>query len=348
VTTLVLMLTLLGLGGQAQANDKEPAEPEVATHHPEQDDSGSEASESDQSAFLDFIEREKARTDDLSLRAAKWVDSFFGDQEYEAEVVSSQFRLRPELSYRSEQGFDGRLKASFKFRLPNMERKVSLVGGTSDFDEEFDEAVDDDINEPAIGLQFFGKERKKWGSSLSVGIKFNEFAGFLGPRFRYRTNLTERTSFRFVQKFLWQTNNEWQFRTRFDWNFAVNERFFFRQMVDARWRGEYSDEEGYRTRVSSFLTRRLPNAAGLQSEATVIFHTRPDTHVSEYILALRYRKQTWRDWFYYEIVPQISWEEEFDYAFNPGIRLRVEIFYGTAKNNRYWKKQAEDTDDFRW
>jgi hypothetical protein len=304
--------------------------------------------EKKQPAFLNYIEREKKRAESQSLRAAQWVDSFFSDPEYEAEVATSQIRLRPELYYRREQGLKPKLKAAFKIRLPNIERHVSLVGGSSDFDSDFDSAVDDDISEPAIGLQFFGKEREKWNSSLSVGLKFNEFAGFIGPRARYRTDWTPRTSFRFVQKVLWQTNNEWQSRSRFDLNVAINERYFFRQMVDGRWRGENSDEEGFRTRVSSFLTRRFPNAAGLQSEATVIFHTKPDTHVNEYVVALRYRKRTWRDWFYYEIVPQVSWEKEFDYKFNPGIRLRVEIFYGADKDTRFWRREAEDSEDFRW
>ena len=304
--------------------------------------------EESQSAILDYIERDKQRIDTQGLRAVQWVDSFFSDPAYEAEVATSQARVRPELYYRSEQGLKPKIKFGFKFRLPNLERHVSLVGGSSDFDSDFDASVDDDVNEPAIGLQFFGKERNKWNSSLSVGVKFNEFAGFIGPRFRYQTPWTERTSFRFVQKVLWQTNNEWQSRSRFDVSVALNDRYFFRQMVDGRWRGEYSDDEGFRTRVSSFLTRGLPNGAGLQSEATVVFHTRPDTHVDEYVLALRYRKRVWREWFYYEIVPQVSWEEEYDYKFNPGIRLRIEIFYGAEKGSRFWKREAEDSDDFRW
>jgi len=304
--------------------------------------------EKKQSAFLDAIESEKKRVETQAQKAAQWVDSFFSDPEYEAEVATSQFRLRPELFYRREQGLKPKFRASFKIRLPNLERHVNLVGGTSDFDSNFDDAVDDDVNEPVVGLQFFGKEREKWKSSISVGLKFNEFAGFAGPRFRYLTDWTPRTSLRFVQKILWQTNNEWQTRTRFDFNFAVNDRYFFRQMIDGRWRGEYSDDEGFRTRVSSFLTRGLQNNAGLQSEATVVFHTRPDTHVDEYVVAFRYRKQTWREWFYYEIVPQLSWEEEFDYKINPGIRLRVEIFYGVEEGTRYWRREVEDTDDFRW
>jgi len=307
-----------------------------------------EVPEKKQSAILDYLERDKERLDSQGHRAAQWVDSFFRDPEYEAEVATSQVRVRPELYYQQEQGFSAKIKLSFRFKLPNLERHVSLVGGSSDLDSDFDSAVDDDTNEPAIGLQFFVRERDKWVSSVSVGIKFNEFAGFLGPRFRYMTDWSPRTSFRYVQKFLWQTNNEWQIRSRFDFNFAVSKRLFFRQMVDGRWRGEYSDEEGYRTRVSSFLTAGLANATGLQSEATVVFHTEPDTHVDEYVLALRYRKRVWRDWFYYEIVPQVSWEDEFDYKFNPGIGFRIEVFYGSDKDTQFKRKEAEDSDDFRW
>jgi hypothetical protein len=329
------MLALLFSALNASASEQQAGEEE-------------EEVEKEQSAFLDWVERERHRSESYGHGAARWVDAFFSDPEYEAEIASSQARIRPELFYGRDDGTEVRVKVSFKLRLPNIERKVSLVGGSSDFDSGFDEAVDDDINEPVVGLQFFGKERKKWHTSGSVGLKFNEFAGFIGPRFRYMTDWSESTSFRFVQKILWQTNNEWQFRSRFDFNFTINDRYFFRQMVDARWRGEDADEEGYRTRLSSLLTRRLDNAAGLQSEVTAIFHTRPDTHVDEYIVAMRYRKRAWREWFYYEIVPQISWKEEFNYRTSPGIGLRIEVFYGGNKGTDFWRREAEDTEDFRW
>jgi len=346
---LVALLVLFS-AVSASASDQESVQTGSDQNDEAGEQTGEEVVDADkkQSAFLDFVERQKKGVDSQGHRATQWVDSFFSDPEYEAEVATSQFRLRPELFYRREQGFKVKLKVAFKISLPNMEHRVSLVGGSTDFDSNFDEAVDDDVKEPAIGLQFFGRERGKWNSSVGVGVKGNEFAGFIGPRFRYRTDWTPRTSFRFTQKILWQTNNEWQSRSRFDFNVAINERYFFRQLVDGRWRGENSDEEGFRTRLSSLLTRRLAKAAGLQSEVTAIFHTRPDTHVDEYVVALRYRKRTWRDWFYYEIVPQVSWEEEFDYKFNPGIRLRIEIFYGADKDTRFWRREAEDTDDFRW
>lgn len=149
-----------------------------------------------QSRILDFLEKEKEKAESQSIRLVQWTDSFFTDQEYQSEVATTQFRLRPELYYRSEQDLKvkAKAKASFRIRLPNLGRRVSLVGGSSDMDDSFDESVDDDINEPSIGLRFFGRDKGKWNFSASVGLKGNAFAGFVGPRFRYRTELTSRST----------------------------------------------------------------------------------------------------------------------------------------------------------
>ena len=295
-----------------------------------------------------LLDRHKQGIDSQAQRAAQWVDSFFYDPNYEAEVANSQFRVRPEIHYRQEQGAKARLKFSLKLRLPNIERKVSIVAGNSGADTGFGDNVDDTSEDTVVGVQFFGKKRKFWHTSISAGIKFNEFAAFIGPRASFLKSLGDKSSYQFTQTLRWQTNNYWQVISRLDLNHAFNERYFFRQTFDGRWRGERSDEEGYRTRISSLLTRRLENSAGLQYDFTTIFHTHPDTHVDRYTLSVRYRKRTWRDWFYYEIAPEVSFEDEFDYQSNYGIRLRVEIFYGAEKDTQFRRREHEDTEDFRW
>jgi hypothetical protein len=192
------------------------------------------------------------------------------------------------------------------------------------------------------------KETSRWNTSISLGLKFNEFAFFLGPRVRYEDAIGEKGSYRFTQTLRWQTNNAWQINTRLDLNRVISNRLFFRQTFDGRWRGERAEEEGYRTQISSFLTQRLGQQSGLQYEFSTVFHTRPDTHVDKYTVAVRYRKKTRRDWLYYEIVPQLSWEHDYDYKTNPGIRLRLEFFYGGDTMDKFWRRESEDTEEFRW
>jgi hypothetical protein len=334
--------------GQAQPIENDIANEAQIVSESVQESQKESVEEIEQSAILERIERDKMRLETEGLRAAQWVDSFFSNPNHEAEVVTSQFRLRPEIYYQSEQGLDAKLKASFKYSLPNLERKISLIGASFDSDTRVEDADEDAARESSIGLQFFARERRKWHSSFSVGIKDNDWAVTMGPRFRYRTDWGELASFQFAQKVLWQTNSEWQLKTNLNFDYVLGKKYFFRQAVVAKWRGEYADEEGTRTQVSSVLTRRWKHDAGLQSEATVLFGTVPDTHVIKYLLAFRYRKRAWKEWFYYEIVPQIAWEEKFDYDPNPGIRFRIEVFYGKGATSRYWSRRPEDRDGFHW
>lgn len=301
--------------------------------------------EEDEPSFLDA---HKEYVDTGVQRASQWVDSFFTDPSYEAEAADSELRIRPEFYYRKEQGVSGRLRVRARFNMPQLGRRVSLVMGADEEDGNFDDSVDDTTNDGAIGLQFFMKESSRWNASISAGVKFNEFALFVGPRVRFTNAVSEKGSYRITQTLRWQTNNEWQINTRLDLNHLISKRLFFRQTFDGRWRGEKAAEEGYRTQVSSFLTRRLSERSGLQYEFSTVFHTRPDTHVDKYTLAVRYRKRTKRDWLYYEIIPQLSFENEFDYKANPGIRLRLEVFYGGAALNRIFREESEDTEGFRW
>jgi len=296
---------------------------------------------------VNHLDRHKAFVDSQVERAGLWVDGFFADPNNVAEATSTQFRLRPEIYYRKEQGTKFKFKAYVKVRIPSLGNKVSFFAGSEDSADD-SAGADQDEDDSVIGLQFFLSESLKWNISIAAGVKFNDFAGLIGPRFRYYTAMGENSSFRFTQTFRWQTNNYWEVGTRVDLNFLLNERFFFRQTVYGRWRGEDSDEIGYRTRLSSVLSQKINYTTGLQYDFSTIFHTKPDTHVDKYTLALRFRKRTSREWLYYEIVPQVSFEDEFDYEANPGIRFRVEIFYGGKKTGQFWKRTAADDENFRW
>ena len=325
-------------GGPAAESGQEVSEEQGAD---EEQNTGTEEADS-------LLDRHHEYIDTQVQRASLWADAFFEDPNYEAEAAYSQIRIRPEFYYRQEQGAAGRFRFRARFNLPNLGRRVSLVAGADEDDGGFENSVDDSRDDGAIGLQFFLKESSSWNASFTAGLKFNEFTTFFGPRVRYEHAVGEKGSYRLTQTVRWQTNNTWQINSRVDLNRVINDFFFFRQTFDGRWRGERAEEEGYRTEVSSFLTQRLSSKSGLQYEFSTVFHTRPDTHVDEYVLSMRYRKQTKREWLYYEIVPQISFENEYDYKFNPGIRLRLEIFYGGKEAKRFWRRESEDTEDFRW
>lgn len=304
---------------------------------------GEESQETD-TAF----DRHKRFVDTKVLHASQWIDGFFADPSYEEESANSQFRIRPELYYQDQQGTKLKMRVHAKIPLPNLGHRISLVAGADENDDQTGDFADDRNQSRIAGLQFFISDTAKWNTTIALGAKFNEFAFFLGPRFRYQTDLNDKTLVRLTQFVRWQTNNYWDIGSRGDLYYVLNEDLYFRQTLFARWRGEHSDQEGVRTLVSSVLSQRLSSTAGLQYEFSTVFHTRPDTHVDKYVASLRFRKQTHREWLYYEIVPQLAFEDEFDFKTNPGIRLRLEIFYGSYRSRSAAKEEPDDSEDFRW
>ena len=299
-------------------------------------------------AEVGIIDRHKRYMDSAVQRGSQNIDAFFAEDIYEAEYNCSQLRLRPELYYRDEQGLEVQMRVSGRLRLPHLNEKVSLVVGSNPEGIETYDSIADDQRESFAGLQLFLKDSEMWNLSLNAGVRTNEFAFFFGPRLRVQNSFNDWSSWRFTQTLRWQTNNFWDIGSRLDLNFLLNQRLHFRQTLDGRWRGEDSDKQGYSTSLGSVLTQRLAQTTGLQYEFRTTFFTQPDLHVDEYLLSLRYRKKTRRDWLYLELAPQVSFEDEFDFTANPGIRLRLEVFYGEIYGRQLWQGNNEDTADFRW
>lgn len=265
---------------------------------------------------------------------AQWFDAFFDDPNYLAEDASTRIRFRPELFFQSKRDVKVRVKLAAKVKLPKLSNKASLVIGGDEGTGDFDQSIEDAAEEPSIGLQFFGKQSKRWNTSVTVGLKTGGLALFAGPRVRYLQPLGERSQFRVVQTVRWFTDDGWDSRTRLDFDHVFGNGVFLRQTIDGRWRADGHDEEGFRTRISTSVTQRLNPNVGLQYEWSTIFHTKPDNHVDSTTLALRFRMRSKRKWLFYEIVPQLAFEDEFDWDANPGIRLRIEILFGEDNGKR--------------
>lgn len=184
------------------------------------------------------LDRSKEYVDSQVRRASLWVDGFFDDPNHVAEATTTQIRIRPEFYYREEQGAKFKFKGSVKISLPGLKGKVSLVGGSDESDDESGDTGKDAEGESVVGLQFFLSSTARWNTSIVAGVKFNDFAGIAGPRFRYQAAMGENSSMRFTQTFRYQTNDYWDIGSRLDLNFLVSDHLFFRQTVYGRWRGE--------------------------------------------------------------------------------------------------------------
>lgn len=271
------------------------------------------------------------------LTTATWLDSFFGDERYEAEVNKSQFKIRFDAFREGSTGMDYR-RPNFDLRLvlPQLRKKTRLViSGDPNVD------VDATTAHPGgqsttvakgaernltTQLQIFPVETKRTNFSIRAGVKLHngEVAVLAGPRYRYLIPL-DPWDLRFTQEVLWSSEMRWQSRTRFDLERPLPHDLFFRTSLEGVWS---ENVPGYPYNLSFVLRHPLDNNRAVQYEWINSFQTYPTNELDEELLVFRYRQRFIRDWLFLEIAPQCRFPRDLGFHATPGILFRLETVFG--------------------
>jgi hypothetical protein len=272
------------------------------------------------------------------LGSAMWLDSFFGDERYEAEVYSSQLKLRFEAFREGDTGMDYR-RPNFDLRLvlPQLRRKTRLVVSgdpTVDYDASATPGATPSGQPVPPGgtgtvttsLQYFPVETKRSNVSLRAGLKLSggKLQLLLGPRYRYLVEFGP-WDLRFTQEIIWTTDVGWQSLTRFDYERTLHAGLFFRTTLEGVWTESVN---GYPYALRFLLRHPLDTNRALEYEWINTFQTRPTNLLMEEMLIFRYRQRFWKKWLFLEIDPQFRYPRDQGFAFTPGILFRLEMIFG--------------------
>lgn len=270
------------------------------------------------------------------LATANWLDSFFGDELFEAEENRSRVRVR--LDSFTEDGEDTDLDVNFNLRvaLPQAENRLFLViSGDEDDDLTVDDTLKDVIGGEAedsdltTSLKYFFKSTVKENISMRVAFLFRDqrFVSILGPRYRYLMKI-DPWSVRFTQRARYQTDIGWDERTSIDFEKQFQNKYFFRTTVKGEW---FEEKNGFFYAIGFSLFHPLDIIRALQYEWSNAFLTSPDNTLDVSTLKVRYRQRIWRDWLFFEVTPQVSCPRDRDFEFVSGILFRLEAHFGQYK-----------------
>lgn len=278
---------------------------------------------------------------DKVRHSAQWFDAFFDDPNYVEEDASTRLRVRTDAFFSKKDDVQFSANINLKLHLPKLshtfKNKTSLLLGGDETLEDpdsgvsgsIDDAFNDAVDDPTIGLQYFLLMKKKLNINLTAGVKLSGPAVFIGPRASYVRTLTDKLLMRFIQRIRWYTDEGWDSRTRIDLDRAFGQNYLFRQTLDVRWDEESSDEDGFRIQLRSSVTQRLANRRAIAYRWNTLFKTEPSTRAESTVFLLQYRQRIYRKWLFYELIPQVAFQNEYDWKANPGITFRLEVVFGS-------------------
>lgn len=319
----------------APATAQEMLADETAPTVPETGNQRGTTEDGAESPISDAIDWGHEGASDRVRRLGAWLDQFFADENYEAEVNKSLLRIRLDSFSELYEGtkVDGRVRLHLV--LPALRERVRfeiLSPGEQD-DLEGDGATATSQPQPGAvedkttaAISYFVKMVKDQSLILRLGTTFDGYTPdpYVGARFRQLWELNEDWNFRFTQRLRFYSIDGLESRTSFDFERALDDDMLFRTSIDATWLQEDPD---YFYNVSFALFRPLDEKSAVEYQVVNTFRT--DPHRLDQITArIRHRQQIWRDWLIFEMAPQVSFPDERDFQPVPGILFRLEANFG--------------------
>jgi len=266
------------------------------------------------------------------------LDDFFAGSHESDEPNTSFVRVR--MDARKSPLDDVELDPSVKLRvvLPRSEQRLRLLLSTEDDDEIIDGVSEGttlagDEQSLSLALRFVRRARDSSSLDFDLGTRQREgrLQLFGRANAEYREPLGERTRLRMRNRYLYYSASGFENRLNLDITHALDAHGsrVLRASSSAEWRNG---------RKGAILGQVLGAYADLDARSAIALEVRASYHTSlagevrdryrGHELRVRYRRNVWRPWLFYEFWPSITWPAELGYRRTWNGLLRLEIIIG--------------------
>ncbi|WP_190324441.1 hypothetical protein [Pseudomonas profundi] len=302
------------------------------------------------------------RIDPLHDRLSRWVnnssrsiDGFFGTDEHLAVRNRSYLRLSQEFEWEESEGIDNDTSIRFKLDLPTTKDRLRLIiesdpeetqGTLSEQQANRLGAEQPGSGNTILGLSQLGGDDKTigWETSAGAGIKFRF------PLDPYVRLTAERLwdvgegpwQLESYNRASWFNSDGYRVRTRWDLGRPLDDTQHLRFITHVQWQ---EDEDTLEFSESIELNQILGKRSAIRYAGIVIGSSLSHTRVEDYVLLAQYRRNLHRNILFADIVPELRFPREANFAPRWGLVLRVEMFFRGEVVDR--RQSAMPTDDAR-
>lgn len=243
---------------------------------------------------------------DRTMALTRWVDSFFGDMDGDAEIAESRLRLKITADWDERVGTETRVSVGGKVNLPRLADRVDLVFRGDDPDE-LVPGDEDDPSQSQVGLQVMLDESASGNHRTDFTVGLSGAGPKPGVKYRYKTLWGPNTSFRFSQRAQYDFDDGGFATTKLDIDYALSRRSLIRTQNRVLY-GENSDGAEWSSNIG--VVRQWAVENGFERAAYLYAgirgHTEPDSYIENYQVGLRLRAQAIREFLFFELEPTLN------------------------------------------
>ena len=229
-----------------------------------------------------------------------WFDSFFSDERIDEEARAGT-HVRWQNDYILTKGgtwaYTSNIKASFK--LPKAKKSLHIIF-EGEQEENLRDIVPGDTEEAKGDLGLLYEITESERANFSIRVKLSPSVNF---RYRYQYPVSDTFTTRFTQEW-YRRDNADSNTSRLDFEKRLYDDFLLRQSNAVTHSESFQGEEWVHSLV---LYQRLTDKSALSYESSMTRSTAPTTYVTNARLGVRYRKNFYRKWLFYEVAPAVNW-----------------------------------------
>jgi len=281
------------------------------------------------------VDKGHADTSERVRQLGAWIDRFFADENYEAEINKSWLRIRLDSFSELYTGTDVDARVRLHLKLPTVNKRLRFEILSPSESDDIDRTGGDgtgprppnaaeEKTSAAISYVFRALEERSIIARL--GLKFDGYTPnpFVGIRYRELVPLNDIWNLRFTQRFRYFSLDGLESRTTIDMERILEENTLFRTSLDGTWLEEQPD---YFYSLGFSLFRPLDDHSAVEYYLNNGFRTDPH-RLDRITVGFRHREKIWRDWLAFEVAPQVSFPDDRDFKPVPAILLRLEATFG--------------------
>ena len=288
-------------------------------------------------AWIDRMRKVAYRT---VCGSAVWFDGFFGDEIAYEESDASFGRLGGNIQWDEFNGFKLRGSLKVKLTLPRFEKKVNAFVGRFDGDDFvadrsqgvsglpslFQEQTD---QEWLAGLGYNPLRSARSRLDFDIGVDLDTpIDPFVKTRYRYNFFVNDRSLLRYRQTLFWRNQDGYGTTGILDFERLINSRFH------SRWRGiaTFSEStEGVDWQSTYTVYQYIGGTRALAYRAFIDGESDAPVSLYEYGFETLYRQNMAREWLFLEVGGRVFWPRQLpDEARETtyGLSLGFEMLFG--------------------
>ncbi|WP_372881411.1 hypothetical protein [Psychromonas sp.] len=235
---------------------------------------------------------------------ALWFDDFFADQRTTKDArAGTMVRWYNDFIWLEGEGLSFVPNLRARLYLPKVTKKLKLVfeSDSEDSEEGIFSNRKNDQPKNALGLSYDVSVKDRSTFIIKATIHPS-----LEARYHYVYPFSSDTSWRFTQR-VYQKENVTGEATHIDFDHSLNERFLFRWSNFAKLETHL---EGFEFGSGVTLYHYISPTQALSYQAGITANNKPYYYINNTHLGVTYRHNILRDWFFYELIPEINWPKD--------------------------------------